>query len=125
MRSLTILRKKHFAGCFIQYFCVLNVMKSDFLRYIENNTADNEGNQAEYRNEYSDLFYPIVNGKEISICIDNSEYTLFVVAFTSTGIAFSNEITIEAGNISASYILQTKYNFFKGSSYLLTEKSSE
>jgi hypothetical protein len=113
-RTITIKRDKHFAGCLIKYFCMLNVSIQHFKKWINDNedTLDSE-----YR--YTDNSYSISNGKEISIDIDENENTLFVVAYTSTGIVYSNEIIIESGYSNQGYLIKTKYSFSKGSSYLL------
>lgn len=113
-RTITIKRIGHFAGCWIKYFCILNVSIQHFQKWI----TDNEDIlESEYR--YTDNSYSISNGKEIVIDIDENENTLFVVAYTSTGIVYSNEVIIEAGYSNQAYLIKTKYSFSKGSSYLL------
>lgn len=118
MRRLKIFRKKHFAGCLIKYFCVVNVNQADFKEYIFNILEDQEDSSQE-KNPYSDTIYLIKNGREITIDIDDSENKLFVAAYTSTGVVFSNEVIIETGSSDISYNLITKYSVTKGSSYLL------
>lgn len=123
MRKITVFRQKHFAGCISKYYCVIDVDKADFVNHLHVNYT--EGIWVNGFCRYSDAMYPISNGKEITFEIDTwKRGSLFVVANTSSGMVYSNEVTIEAGSSDLAYLVVTKYDWRKGSQYLLTEKSS-
>lgn len=56
-------------------------------------------------------FYSIKNGQTIYVEIDNKEHALCVLAYTSTGLARSNEVLIGSGEGDRQYIIKTKLNF--------------
>ena len=125
MRKITVLRKKHFAGCIIKYYCVVNTDKVDFINHINGTGFVNyqEGIWEEVFCRYSDAIYPVSNGKEITFDINQwKSSSLFVVANTSSGMVYSNQVVIEAGSSDLAYLVVTKYCWRKGSQYLLTER---
>jgi len=112
MRQITIKRKKHFAGCAIDYYCILNIKIQDFIQIVDNDKFE----------KYASSILPLKSGKEITIEINNDYNTIFVIAYTSSGITLSNEIIIEEGRSDKTYKLITKYSFSKGSTLILVQK---
>jgi len=97
MRNLIITRQKKFAGALIPYFCIIGVGKLNI--------------------DDSDKQYPIKNGETITIPIEEIASVIVVAAQTSTGLVFSDPVTISEGQEDVKADIVTKYDFFKGSSY--------
>lgn len=115
MREIKITReKKKLVGRLIKYYCVLNFRIEKFKDYVE----------LEEKHELSDpiKIIPILNGKSITIDISDEKNEMYIVAFTSTGVVFSNLIVIDENCKNNSYFIQTNYSFAKGTNLLLKEK---
>lgn len=113
MRSIFITREKHFSGCILQYFCVLDVSLPVFQLVMKQNGD---------RKQYASRTFPISNGKTIEILVDEAAHSLFIFAFTSNGIVYSKEINIGSGNNEHSYRIHAEYSMIKGLKYELVEE---
>lgn len=111
MRKLSITRKKSFAGGMIPYFCIVGIKLLDFKVEMKQSSGS--------IGEFYENLHRIDNGAEVTIEISDEETTCFIYSDTSTGPAYSDEITIEAGHLDVAYVLETKYSFIKGSQYQL------
>ena len=107
MKQIVITRKKRFSGSLIKYYCVLNLSKKDFQKHVGMKESLSLGFKSRFLSESAQVF-PIANGASISIELSEQENTLFVVAFTSAGRAFSNQITVYGDDPDSSYSIQTK-----------------
>lgn len=112
MRKLSIKRKKSFTGGMIPYFCIVGVKLLDFKVEMKDSTGS--------IGEFYENLHRIDNGAEVTFDICDEETTCFIYSDTSTGPAYSDEITIEAGHLDIAYLLETKYSFIKGSHFQLT-----
>ena len=108
MRKLIIKRKKNFVGVLIKYWWVV------------------DGNIDECRKKFSDKnyrckgkFYPIAANDIAEISIKEDEIRIFILAETSTGLVFSEEEVIKSGKEDVKYEIITKYNWLRGSKYVL------
>ncbi len=115
MRKIKITREnKKLVGRLIKYYCVLNCSIEKFKEYVE----------LEEKYELNDpsKIISISNGKSITIDINDEKNEMYIVAFTSTGVVFSNLIIIDDNCKHKSYFIQTNYSFSKGTSLFLQEQ---
>ncbi|MCL2213177.1 MAG: hypothetical protein FWB93_05040 [Oscillospiraceae bacterium] len=101
---ITVTREKSFAGSAIKFLCVLNVSHPDFL-------AKTAGSGFMSKNEWvknSPNLTKVKNGESVTIDIPYNVNKLYVVALTSTGKVFSNELIINAENMFASFNVKMK-----------------
>ena len=101
MRVLTITRKKHYAGSLIPYSVLVDV------------GGKTPGGSL--------AAHPIRNGETIVLDVPKEACTVRVQAQTSTGPAGSPDFVVPAGEQDAALTLETKYNWIKGSSFVLHE----
>ena len=103
MRKLIVKRNKSRVGIWIKYWCVIDVSLTECKKIFGT------------ENRCSGEFYPIANGEILEIPIENKEYNFFVMAQTSTGLIYSNEVIIEQGEENVVYEIETRYSFIRGS----------
>ena len=120
MKQIVITRQKRFSGSLIKYYCVLNLSKKDFQKHVGMQESLSLGFKSRFLSESGQIF-PIANGESISIEISEQENTLFVVAFTSAGRAFSNQIRVCADDPASSYSLKTKIGLTTHGLYLVKD----
>jgi len=111
MRNLTIFRKKSFVGSMIPYHCVFGIDINDFKKHFE---VKNNGSV-----ENGVAILNVKNNERVTTQIPNEETTMFVLAITSSGNSYSDVLQIESGNEDISIVLETNYNFAKGSTFKL------
>ena len=141
MRRVVIKREKcKFVGMLIEYWCIVNFDKDEFMQYFKQRDecegeADNgalpeinSGKGRLYIDSYDDSgnsireylqAFPVNNGKTVEIEIDEQRTTLFIFTNTSTGAAFSNQVVIPAGFSDLSYSIKTDYSMMGGISLIL------
>lgn len=107
--------KKKLVGCLINYYCVLNFSIEKLKEYVE-------FEERYYALNDSSKIIPISNGKTITIDITEEENEMYIVAFTSTDVVFSNLIIIDNNCDHKSYFIQTNYSFVKGTSLMIQEQ---
>ena len=127
MRHIIVTRDKvKFVGRLISYDCYLNVNKEVFEQYLKRAREDEHSEDEDIISFFDNLkSIPIANGKSVSIEIDEQQNELFVVAFTSTGPSISNLQIIPAGNLDASYFIETGYSWTTGTKLLLRTESAD
>ena len=138
MRRVVIKREKcKFVGILIEYWCIVNFDKNEFMQYFKlcdeyEDEADNsvlpeiksgKGRlYIDFRDDRGNSIrkylqaFPVNNGKTAEIEIDEQRTILFVFAKTSTGAVFSNQVVIPTGFSDLSYSIKTDYSMFGGTS---------
>ena len=54
---------------------------------------------------------PVSNGETVAVEMSDGDNTLFAVAFTSSGVVFSNQVLL---SVNSQYVIITKNNFKTG-----------
>ncbi len=104
-RLLQITRKRALIGMLIPYYIILNQHREEFIARV----TEDDAFSAE----------AIRNGKTMELRISTDATLLLVVAFTSTGPAYSEELLLPEGNADLAFLLLTQYDAWSGSSYKL------
>ena len=144
MRQFRITRAKKISARWITYYCIQNYDVSNFRRYLEhsgiplsenamNNISrspykiyeslptsfDLEDFKAYLTNSHSGESFdftitPLKSGETVAIEMDEGDNTVFAAAFTSAGVALSNQIIINDENVSNQFTIITKNNWKTG-----------
>jgi len=127
MGTITLARKKSFVGMVIKYYSILNMSREELFQHLEipaTTAIDNLGSlessviedikgildvrkfESKFLNASKQVSV-LANGDSVTIELDESpENRMFVIAMTSSGLIFSNQITVHAGK---SYAITTKF----------------
>ena len=128
----------------ITYYCIQNYDISNFRRYLEHNGIplsenamqniskspyriynsmptgfDLEDFKAYLTNGHSGESFaftitPLSNGETAAIEMSEGDNTVFATAFTTSGVALSNQLIINDENASKQYTISTKHNWKTG-----------
>ena len=108
-RTITIERRRKFAGSAINFFIVLNLERSELERNVGMRALSAE---SQFLRESKQVF-PLSNGEKITIKTMDASNRFFVVAFTSDGSLFSQSILVDDQDFDARYSVTLKLGFFK------------
>ena len=126
MSAITVTRKKSMLGAVIKYYCIHNMSMEEVLLNLE--TPDGvdhftSGGDVslsvvghmvagawKFKSNFldgSNQVFPLSNGDSVTINLNDAcENNIVVIAMTSTGLIFSNQVVVRA---NGSYVIITKF----------------
>lgn len=107
LKTLTIKRRKKFAGSAIKFYIVLNMKGSTFNEQVKLTERFSLGSKSTFLTE-SDQVFPVKNGEAIAIDLTEDKNSFFVMAFTSAGRLFSQRVMIDEWKQDSTYIVEMK-----------------
>ncbi len=148
-------KKKKLVARIILYFCIFNYELEDFKEYIykknyalleniKENINHNFFSLQLYKNpprkfdiddfvlhlRHQNLLESVsvltlYNGETVNVEVMNQEIPMFVVAFTSSGVAFSNQVYIKKDSNHKKFAIETKYSFKLGINLTIYEEKEK
>jgi len=107
LKTLTIKRRKKFAGSAIKFFVVLNMKGSAFNEQVGMKEKFSLGSKSTFLTD-SDQVFSVKNGEEITIDLTGDKNSFFIMAFTSMGRLFSHRVVIDDWKQQSTYTVEMK-----------------